>query len=276
MGEAGQEGATCGMERVGDARGTQAQAGGCVFRLNVCCWNCVHCDYSGWSLGFLGCPGVVMAEVESNTPVREGYKQTEIGEIPESWEVGTLGDYFEVTLGKMLSKAARHGKCPSPYLGNNAVQWGRVDVRGLPVMDFSAKEKEKFRLHVGDLLVCEGGEIGRTARWMGKIEECYYQKAIHRLRALADYSAKFLLGYMQFAVAASRLAHFASQTSIAPLTREKLIQCVFYASTPKKCLWLTMCASRYTWMRTVAPRSKGSKIGVFRSRSVFRPWTFPS
>ena len=59
MGEAGQEGASCGMVRAGNIRGTQVQAGGFPFRLNVCCWNCVHRYYSGWSLGFLGCPPCV-------------------------------------------------------------------------------------------------------------------------------------------------------------------------------------------------------------------------
>ena len=49
-------------------------------------------------------------------------------------------------------------------------------------MDFTEKERETFRLREGDILVCEGGEVGRTAIWRNEIPECYYQKAIHRLR----------------------------------------------------------------------------------------------
>ena len=49
-------------------------------------------------------------------------------------------------------------------------------------MDFSEREKQKFLLRKGDVLICEGGEPGRTAVWDMQIGECYYQKALHRLR----------------------------------------------------------------------------------------------
>jgi hypothetical protein len=51
-------------------------------------------------------------------------------------------------------------------------------------MDFSSDEFEKFHLKVGDLLVCEGGEVGRSAIWDGSIPDCCFQKALHRLRPL--------------------------------------------------------------------------------------------
>ncbi len=49
-------------------------------------------------------------------------------------------------------------------------------------MDFTEKEQAKFELKNGDILICEGGEVGRTAIWRNEISECYFQKAIHRLR----------------------------------------------------------------------------------------------
>jgi type I restriction enzyme, S subunit len=49
-------------------------------------------------------------------------------------------------------------------------------------MDFDESERKEFRLLPGDLLICEGGEVGRTAIWRGEVEECYFQKAIHRAR----------------------------------------------------------------------------------------------
>jgi len=51
-------------------------------------------------------------------------------------------------------------------------------------MDFTEAEREKYGLNVDDILVCEGGEVGRTALWRGELESCYFQKAIHRLRPL--------------------------------------------------------------------------------------------
>src|SRR5436309_15096841 len=111
--------------------------------------------------------------------VPPGYKQTEAGVIPEEWEVSTVGQEFEVKLGKMLD-AEKNVGVPKPYLGNKAVQWDRIDIRNLPTVPMSPADIEKFRLRKGDLLVCEGGEVGRAAIWDAPIEECYYQKALHR------------------------------------------------------------------------------------------------
>lgn len=109
-------------------------------------------------------------------------QEAEIGEIPEKWELVRIGDVFDVQLGKMLSQKARSGKSPHPYMRNANVQWGWIDLSDVSTMDFSSQEAEKFSLVDGDLLVCEGGEVGRTAIWRNQIEGCYYQKALHRLR----------------------------------------------------------------------------------------------
>jgi len=91
-------------------------------------------------------------------------------------------------------------------------------------MHFSEDERTKFSLRHGDLLVCEGGEVGRTALWRGSFE-CYFQKALHRLRPLnSQATSEFMLHFMRFAADSGRLADFTSQSSIAHLTREKLAQ----------------------------------------------------
>ena len=87
----------------------------------------------------------------------EPKKQSEIGEVPESWHVVPLADKYETQLGKMLSQKARQGKNRRPYMRNANVQWGRVDIKDVLEMDFTEQEQEKFRLSYGDLLVCEGG-----------------------------------------------------------------------------------------------------------------------
>jgi len=92
-----------------------------------------------------------------------------------------LADAFETQLGKMLSQKAHIGNDPKPYLRNKNVQWGRIEIKDILKMDFNAREREKFRVRSGDLLVCEGGEPGRAAVWQGEMAECYYQKALHRL-----------------------------------------------------------------------------------------------
>jgi len=49
-------------------------------------------------------------------------------------------------------------------------------------MHFSESDEKRLKLHQNDLLVCEGGDIGRTAIWKQEIENCYYQNDLHRLR----------------------------------------------------------------------------------------------
>ncbi|MDP1896026.1 MAG: hypothetical protein Q8K87_18115, partial [Hydrogenophaga sp.] len=108
-----------------------------------------------------------------NTDVREpsakyllqmDFQPSEIGPIPRDWTLSTVGAEFNVQLGKMLD-AERNVGIEKPYLGNKAVQWGRVEVSETQTMRMSRADLEKFRLQSGDLLVCEGGEVGRAAIW---------------------------------------------------------------------------------------------------------------
>ena len=155
--------------------------------------------------------------------VRPGYKLTEAGVIPEQWEVSTVGHEFEVQLGKMLD-AERNAGTPKPYLGNRAVQWDRIDIGELPTVPMSRADIEKYRLRQGDLLVCEGGEVGRCAVWEAPIEECYYQKALHRLRPLRGFDPRVMAAYLRSWSDGGLLANYVTQTSIAHLPREKFME----------------------------------------------------
>ncbi len=150
------------------------------------------------------------------------FRDSPIGRIPVDWTVSSVGAEFEIQLGKMLSQESRLSRSPRPYLGNKNVQWDRVDLTNLERMDFDKGEREKFRLKPDDILVCEGGEVGRTCLWREEIEECFYQKAIHRLRPKRDYLPSLFPTYMKWAVRNGLLSDFTSQSSIAHLTKEKL------------------------------------------------------
>ncbi len=76
----------------------------------------------------------------------ESLKQTEIGEMPESWEVARLEKLFQTQLGKMLSQKAKVSNSPKPYLRNANVQWGKFELNQIYKMDFSENEMKKFRL----------------------------------------------------------------------------------------------------------------------------------
>lgn len=130
----------------------------------------------------------------------EPLKDTEIGPVPESWPFVRLGNAYDTQLGKMLSQKAHVGDSPKLYLRNKNVQWGILDLSDLLKMDFSDREAEKFKLTPGDLLVCEGGVIGRAAIWRGELQDCYYQKAIHRVRPKGDSALnEFLCYWLSFA-----------------------------------------------------------------------------
>jgi len=144
--------------------------------------------------------------------------------VPESWELVSIGDLFETQLGKMLSQKAKVGDSPKVYLRNKNVQWGRIDTEDLLRMNFNDREAEKFRLRKGDLLVCEGGEVGRAALWDGRFEECYYQKALHRLRPkTGQITNEFMAHWMMFAFFLTKTYGVTgTRTTIAHLPEIKL------------------------------------------------------
>ena len=148
-----------------------------------------------------------------------------IGTIPADWEVVRLGEIYEVQLGKMLSPKARQGKNPRPYLTNRNVRWGKFDLSDLPTMDFDRREIEKFQLRPGDLLVCEGGDTGRAAVWLGEIADCHYQKALHRLRPIDENAiSEFMLAVLMSYATKGILLEHSERTSISHLTRERLLR----------------------------------------------------
>jgi type I restriction enzyme S subunit len=156
----------------------------------------------------------------------EATKPTPIGEVPESWSLATLESLYETQLGKMLSQKAHTGVNAKPYLRNANVQWGTVNVTDLYEMDFNEAEQEKFLLKEGDLLICEGGEIGRSAIWKAELPECYFQKAIHRARPRStDVVPEFLRYWMEWGFrVADVYGVTGTQTTIAHLPQEKLAQ----------------------------------------------------
>lgn len=110
------------------------------------------------------------------------------------WPQYVFSDITTSRLGKMLDAKQQTGMCQYPYLANFNVQWFRFELNNLNEMDFNESDRVEFELRDGDLLVCEGGEIGRCAVWHNEIQSCYFQKALHRVRCkkevvLPDYLA---------------------------------------------------------------------------------------
>ena len=110
-------------------------------------------------------------------------------EIPNSWQWVRLGTLFSHNTGKALNRADTDG-IKKKYLTTSNVYWNRFDFNEVREMFFTDSELEKCTVHKGDLLVCEGGDIGRSAIWQYDEEICI-QNHIHRLRAYYPINTEF-------------------------------------------------------------------------------------
>ncbi len=122
-----------------------------------------------------------------------------LGEIPGHWALAPVYARYEVALGKMLDAKRVTREFSGQYLRNVDVQWDQVNTENLPEMDFAPSEHDRYLLRPGDLLVCEGGEVGRTATWRGELVECFYQ--LHRVRALAEGEVPRFFYYLMYMLA---------------------------------------------------------------------------
>ena len=164
---------------------------------------------------------VVTKGLDPNVPMKDSGVEW-LGEVPAHWGTPPLYLRYSSELGKMLDTSRIKGEHLVPYLRNTDVQWGRINFDDLPQMDIEAAEYQRYTIQAGDLLICEGGEVGRAAQ-----VECVqgvvgYQKALHRLRAL---SSKEISGYMYYVfvwAAHSGLFTMNGSSTIAHLTGQQL------------------------------------------------------
>lgn len=145
------------------------------------------------------------------------------GPLPAGWSWTPLYATYDVALGKMLNPAAADGPHQRPYVGNQHVQWDEVRDDDLPTMSVAPHELARYSVQTGDLLVCEGGDVGRTAIWTGSRTDCCYQKALHRLRPRRSSDEPRFLYYVMRAAAGLGVFHAdGNQSTIIHLTAEKL------------------------------------------------------
>ena len=101
-------------------------------------------------------------------------------EIPQGWEWARINTIGISQLGKMLDRGKNIGQ-EYPYLCSINVYWDGIDLSKIKTFKLRDDELSKYRLHKGDLLICEGGDYGRCCVW-DRDEEMYYQNALHRIR----------------------------------------------------------------------------------------------
>jgi type I restriction enzyme, S subunit len=110
-------------------------------------------------------------------------------DIPESWEWVRLGEIFQHNTGKALNSSNKSGVLLE-YITTSNLYWDRFELENLRSMYFTENEIEKCQVSKGDLLVCEGGDIGRAAIWLKDYKICI-QNHIHRLRSYVPLCTRF-------------------------------------------------------------------------------------
>ena len=153
-------------------------------------------------------------------------------DLPAGWTNPPVYARYSVQLGKMLDERRISGTHLAPYLRNADIQWHGINTADLPEMDFDEAERDRYALRRGDLLVCEGGDVGRTAEWNGELRECFFQKAIHRLRPITEQDEPGFFRYFMRMAADRGDFTLSTASTIQHLTAEKL-RVVRYPAPPR-------------------------------------------
>ena len=144
-------------------------------------------------------------------------------DLPAAWDVGPVFAYYDVQLGKMLNQERASGRHQRPYLRNANVHWYDIDTTDLAEMSFEPEERRRYRVEVGDLLICEGGAgVAEAAIWQGDVPEIYFQKSLHRCRPIGDLPSEWLMHWLRLAKAAGVFTADGNLATIPHLTGEQL------------------------------------------------------
>ena len=149
-----------------------------------------------------------------------------VQKIPSHWEVKEIEKLFKLKQGKSLSSKNQTGLYKKPFLRTSNVFWGYLNMQKVDEMDIPEKDRKELVLRKGDLLVCEGGDIGRTAIWNNELSECYYQNHIHRLRARSNQTVfpLFFMYWMDVAIRQLNIyGKFGNRTTIPNLSGKMLL-----------------------------------------------------
>ncbi|SIS66594.1 restriction endonuclease subunit S [Salimicrobium salexigens] len=146
-----------------------------------------------------------------------------IGSVPDHWSVSKIGYFYEVQLGKMVqpNKKSETDKLV-PYLKAVNVQDSGLKYNDENKMYASSTDLAKYDVEKGDLLVCEGGEIGRSALVDKEYKGFVFQNSLHRVRSTFN-NVQFLHYIMQAIRNSGYIDVLVNRLTIAHLTRERLI-----------------------------------------------------
>jgi type I restriction enzyme S subunit len=146
-----------------------------------------------------------------------------LGDVPAHWFVTALKRGFSVTLGKMLQPDSSGPEDElHPYLRAANIQWDGVNSNDIKLMWHSKRDRAQLRLEHGDLLVSEGGDVGRSCLWAAELEQCYFQNSVNRVRARDGNSNRYLYYWMSTVKDKGYIDVLCNKSTIAHFTAEKV------------------------------------------------------
>ena len=111
-------------------------------------------------------------------------------EIPESWRWVYIGDIFLHNTGKAQNSSGSTNGVIRKFITTSNLYWNSFDFSKVKEMAFTEQELVRCTVQKGDLLVCEGGDCGRSAIWTYDEQVCI-QNHVHRLRPYKPVSIEF-------------------------------------------------------------------------------------
>ena len=106
-------------------------------------------------------------------------------DIPDNWRWCYVGDLFLHNTGKAQNSSGSINGTIRKFITTSNLYWGEFDFAKVKEMPFTDTELERCTVKKGDLLVCEGGDCGRSAVWDYDEKVCI-QNHVHRLRPYRD------------------------------------------------------------------------------------------
>lgn len=149
-----------------------------------------------------------------------------IGKVPEGWEVKKLKYVAGIVLGKMLTSDDKGEYFLKPYLRAQNIKWLDVDVSDVKEMWFSKNELESYLIKENELLISEGGEVGRTCIWKNELEECYIQNSV--LKVAIKKGEPFFYLFQFYTLGVKDIFNsIVNKVSIGHLTKDKIKEIEF-------------------------------------------------
>jgi type I restriction enzyme S subunit len=146
-----------------------------------------------------------------------------LGNIPAHWSIDKIGRAFKVDMGKMnQSEKKSHVDSYIRYLKSINTQWFDCDFGSEQYMWCNPRELNKVIVELGDLLVCEGGEVGRACFIEKLPEDMIIEKSLHRVRSTKTAENKFLLYLLKIIAFSGWFEVLCNKSTIPHLTGEKL------------------------------------------------------